>query len=451
MRKQPLNPDVPMKPLYWTRILVPVTATSQTSVEASDLSPQVPLWLELAEEEDLNMKEFSELFSRQVRERNPTKRNEETPKSSKIQPAKILDSKRSKMVGILEKSLHIDFSEIENAAYNLDTSVISLEALQQIYEIKPTQKEIEEIAAHEATFPDIPLDQPELFLKRLSGIKHFSDRIACLMLQSEFQDAITSVSYKLNNVRTTCDFLVNSESLRKVIAIILTLGNYMNGGNMMRGQADGFGLEILGKLKDVKSNIPGVTLLHYVVNAKLSQEKEHNFEEPLPLPVPEPADVEAASTIKFDDIAKELDRLDRELQGCAQMCNTIVEANPSKSKIFKKKVNSFLTRANSELASEKEDLLEAKNKFKAVMKFYQFIPKGSSLETAEPYDFFNLWLGFCRDFKDIWKREQQRIRKERIEEVRKKLENKSDVVRVKLNPHGLKAKLQKLTHKKSQR
>lgn len=27
----------------------------------------------------------------------------------------------------------------------------------------------------------------------------------------------------------------------------------MNGGNMQRGQADGFGLEILAKLKDVKS------------------------------------------------------------------------------------------------------------------------------------------------------------------------------------------------------
>jgi formin 2 len=180
---------------------------------------------------------------------------------------------------------------------------------------KPTENEIAQITAHESMYPDIPLDQPELFLKRLSGIKHFSERIACLMLQSEFQDAISSVSYKLNNVRTTCDFLIKSESLKKVLAIILTLGNYMNGGNMMRGQADGFGLEILSKLKDVKSNTPGVTLLHYVVNAKLSQEKEHNFEEPLPLPVPEPADVEAASTIKFDDIAKELDRLDKELQG----------------------------------------------------------------------------------------------------------------------------------------
>ncbi|XP_029680918.1 formin-2-like isoform X2 [Formica exsecta] len=448
MRKEPLNPDVPMKPLYWTRIIVPVTATSQTSV-ASESPTQVPLWLELAEEENINMKEFANLFSRQVRQKNLVKKSEETSnKSSKIQPAKILDSKRSKMVGILEKSLHIDFSEIENAAYNLDTSVISLETLQQIYEIKPTEKEIAEIAAHEAEYPDIPIDQPELFLKRLSGIKHFSERIACLMLQSEFQDAISSVSYKLNNVRTTCDFLMQSESLKKVIAIILTLGNYMNGGNMMRGQADGFGLEILGKLKDVKSNVPGVTLLHYVVNATLSLEKDHNFDEPLALPVPEPADIEAASTIKFDDIAKELDRLEKELQICAQKCNTVVEADLTMSKVFKEKVDSFMARASIELANEKEELLEAKNRFKAVMRFYQFIPKGATLETAEPYDFFNLWLGFCRDFKDIWKKEQQRIRKERMEEARKKLENKSDVVRVKLNPHGLKARLQKLATKK---
>lgn len=50
--------------------------------------------------------------------------------------------------------------------------------------------------------------------------------------------------------------------------------------------------------------------------------------------------------------------------------------------------------------------------------------------------------------QDIWKREQLRIQKERMEEMRKKLENKSEVVRVKLNPHGLKARLQKLTSKK---
>lgn len=82
------------------------------------------------------MKEFAGLFSRQVTaSRKPVKRTDEATRPSKVQPAKILDSKRSKTVGILEKSLRVDFCEVENAVYNLDTSVINLEALQQIYEI----------------------------------------------------------------------------------------------------------------------------------------------------------------------------------------------------------------------------------------------------------------------------------------------------------------------------
>lgn len=62
-------------------------------------------------------------------------------------------------------------------------------------------------------------------------------------------------------------FLTTSKSLKNVLAIILTLGNYMNGGNRTRGQADGFGLEILAKLRDVKSKDSSVTLLHFIVRA----------------------------------------------------------------------------------------------------------------------------------------------------------------------------------------
>lgn len=155
-----------MKPLYWTRILVPVVPTERGgSTDATDshvhvifpffvvalrgggkagvfiyrpfvVVSQIPLWAELEEEKNLDMKEFAGLFSRQVTaSRKPVKRTDEATRPSKVQPAKILDSKRSKTVGILEKSLRVDFCEVENAVYNLDTSVINLEALQQIYEI----------------------------------------------------------------------------------------------------------------------------------------------------------------------------------------------------------------------------------------------------------------------------------------------------------------------------
>ncbi|XP_048506416.1 protein cappuccino isoform X2 [Athalia rosae] len=447
IRKQPLNPVVPMKPLYWTRILVPAVPTP-IPAGSPDSPPQLPLWLEIEEEKSINIAEFSDLFSRQVIERKPTKKKDETDKPSKIQPAKILDSKRSKMVGILEKSLHVDFSEVENAVYTLDTSVVNLEALKQIYEVRATSSELEEISAHETAHPEIPLDRPEKFLKQLSGIPHFAQRVACLMFQSEFQDAISSVSSKLTNLRSTCEYLRNSNSLKKVIALILTLGNYMNGGNRMRGQADGFGLEILGKLKDVKSKVPGVTLLHYVARTRLSQEENYNPDEPLPLPVPEPADVEAASTISFEELTKELDRLGTELEACNAKYKMVAESNTKDAGPFKEKMEAFLGRAGVDLANERESLQEARAKFKIVMQFYQYVPKGATLDTADPHDFFILWLTFCKDFKDIWKKEQQRLTKERRQEARKKLENKRQVEKVKKEETGLKARIQKLTGKK---
>lgn len=52
-----------------------------------------------------------------------------------------------------------------------------------------------------------------------------------------------------------CQDLLECGPLRDVLGLVLAFGNYMNGGNRTRGQADGFGLEILPKLKDVKSRV----------------------------------------------------------------------------------------------------------------------------------------------------------------------------------------------------
>lgn len=49
--------------------------------------------------------------------------------------------------------------------------------------------------------------------------------------------------------------LKEDPAVLRVLGLILAIGNYMNGGNRTRGQADGFALDILPKLKDVKSNV----------------------------------------------------------------------------------------------------------------------------------------------------------------------------------------------------
>ena len=58
---------------------------------------------------------------------------------------------------------------------------------------------------------------------------------------------------------------MTSVEVSRVLGIILALGNYMNGGNRQRGQADGFAIDILPKIKDVKSKDNTLTLMYFVV------------------------------------------------------------------------------------------------------------------------------------------------------------------------------------------
>ncbi|XP_063240371.1 protein cappuccino isoform X2 [Bacillus rossius redtenbacheri] len=452
LRKKPLAPPVPMKPLYWTRIVVPATAP-ETTADSTDgakadgdpaRSEGSALWERLEEASIEDMKEFEELFSRQVVERRAPRRREERP--ARQQAAKILDGKRSQSVGILASSLHVEFSEIENAIYNFDTSAVNLEALQQIYDVRATEEELSAIRSHVASNPDAPLDKPEQFLYELAEIPMFAFRISCFMFQSQFDDSVCSIESKLNNLRSTCEFLTTAESLKVVLAIILALGNYMNGGNRTRGQADGFGLEILARLKDVKSKDSSVTLLHFIVRTYIKKTCDGSSLDPnLALPTPEPGDIDRAGSVNFEDLKNDLDKLKSELKTCETKTEKVIAAsNEDNVQPFKEKMEAFLKRANDQLTGEFAHLQECKQKFITTMEFYQYQPKGGiKPDELDPKEFFALWSQFCTDFKDIWKKEQQRIIKEKTQQVKRLQEQRRDVKKSKLDEKGLKAKIQR--------
>ncbi|XP_018575430.1 protein cappuccino isoform X2 [Anoplophora glabripennis] len=439
MRKPTINPAVPMKPLYWTRIIAPPEVTDASHQDNA-------LWKEIEELPLDSLSEFTELFSRQVVTRKPTFKKQE--EKAKVEAIKLLDSKRSQNVGILAQSLRADIQEIENAIYNFDTSIISLEALQQIYEVRANSEELELIKSHLSSKPDVPLDKPEQFLYELSEISHFAERISCLMFQVEFDDSISTIGNTLTNIKATCEYLVNSVELKEVMAIILTLGNYMNGGNMTRGQADGFGLEILSKLKDVKSKDSKITLLHYIVRLYMKK-IENPFEPNLPLPVPEPGDIKRAASVNFDDLRVDLQKLQNQLEACETKSQKIIEAsNPENLQPFKDKMTAFLEHSKKQLATEFESLEDCHKQFISTMKFYLFKPKSGTLEAFPPNSFFELWLQFCIDFKDIFKKELMRLEKEKIQEIkRKEFERMSEGVKIKERENGLKAKIKRLQAK----
>ncbi|CAG0906972.1 unnamed protein product, partial [Darwinula stevensoni] len=214
--------------------------------------------------EDQRLSAFETLFSRQVVQPIEIKKKVHNP--AKV--AKILDPKRSQNVAILITSHHIEGSDVENALYSFDTPDMSLDLLRQIALCRGSKEEVEAIEAHVLGNPDLPLDKAEQFLWELSRIPHLAERIDCIIAQTTFHERIAALEGQLNNLKDVSDELCTKESVKRVLGLILALGNYMNGGNHMRGQADGFGLGILPKLKDVKSNAdPSMTLLNFVVSS----------------------------------------------------------------------------------------------------------------------------------------------------------------------------------------
>lgn len=63
------------------------------------------------------------------------------------------------------------------------------------------------IHGHMTSKPNVPLDKPEQFLYELTKIPHFAERIVRFMFQADFDDSISSIESKLNNIKSTCQIL----------------------------------------------------------------------------------------------------------------------------------------------------------------------------------------------------------------------------------------------------
>ena len=135
---------------------------------------------------------------------------------------------------------------------------------------------------HLESKPEVPLDMADQFLWDLSQIHEVDARISCLIFQNNFQGRCEEIEVRINNLRSCCHFLSANPNLRNVLALILgeelssnwatnnseifsACGNFLNGGNRQRGQADGFAVDILPKIKDVKTNDNFDNLLGFVV------------------------------------------------------------------------------------------------------------------------------------------------------------------------------------------
>lgn len=69
--------------------------------------------------------------------------------------------------------------------------------------------------------------------------------------------------------------------------------------------------------------------------------------------------------------------------------------------------SSFSLPGNKDLASLRESLAEAQTKYKSVLAYF------CQPDTLLPKDFFSFWHPFCRDFKELWRKEIAKRQREK--------------------------------------
>ncbi|CAG10074.1 unnamed protein product, partial [Tetraodon nigroviridis] len=262
-----------------------------------------------------------------------------------------------------------------------------------------------------------PLDKPEQFLFQLFQIPNFSERVFCILFQSTFQECITSILRKVEILQRVCKTFQSSSSVLRVLGLVLAFGNFMNGGNRSRGQADGFTLDILPKLKDVKSSDNSQSLLCYIVAYYLRHFDEDAGKETCVYPLPEPQDLFQASQMKFEDFQRDLRKLRKDLNACSAETEKVFKLSSEDNlQPFKDNMDTFLSQAKTELETQEKQLADIQKLFFELTVSFSVKPKAGEKEVGLN-TFFSVWHEFSTDFKEQWKKQNKLMLQERVKKA----------------------------------
>lgn len=184
----------------------------------------------------------------------------------------LIDRSRANNISIIVKQFRVSNAALREAIMKVDTNVLSLERVQGLIKILPTEEEMAAISAFQGD--PMTLNEAERILKELMTVPRLKQRLSSLQATLLFPGLVRDLEEKIGKVRNASKEIANSVEFKSVLQVILQVGNKMNNGTN-RGNAKGFRLNDLTKLAQLKSVDRSVTLLHYV--ARMIRQKKGNI------------------------------------------------------------------------------------------------------------------------------------------------------------------------------
>ncbi|XP_034102764.1 formin-J [Drosophila albomicans] len=322
-------------------------------------------------------------------------------KAKKEPEIELLDRKRSLNVNIFLKQFRSGHQNLIQLIKDGVHEQIGAERLRGLLNILPVRDELELLQSFNGD--RTRLGTAEKFLLQLLEVPNYKLRIKGMLLKEEFPANVACLEPCINAMLYAGDDLLNCKALQELLYLLVVTGNFLNSGGYA-GNAAGVKLSSLQKLIDIKSNKPGMDLIHVVA----LQAERRNL------------DVEQVTALlnTLENVSKTtVDQINNEIKALKTRRTEISEQveQPEMDADIKQQMLDFLLAAKSELLVLSEGMEQVDKMREKLANFFCEDPGTFKLEEC-----FKIFQNFCSKFRLSIKENEERVQKEQQATLRRK-------------------------------
>uniref|UniRef100_A0A674BH94 Formin like 2 n=1 Tax=Salmo trutta TaxID=8032 RepID=A0A674BH94_SALTR len=344
--------------------------------------------------EDLNVDEFEEMFK--TKAQGPAI-DLAVSKTKIIQkgPNKValLDANRAKNMAITLRKVGKAPEEICKAIQLFDLRTLSVDYVECLMRFLPTENEVKIMRQYEKERKPVEaLTDEDRFMMHFSKIERLMQKMTIMAFIGNFCESVQMLTPQLHAIIAASVSIKSSQKLKKILEIILALGNYMNSSK--RGAVYGFKLQSLDLLLDTKSTDRKMTLLHYIANVVKEKYQQVN------LFYNELHYVEKAAAVSLENVLLDV----KELQRGMDLTKREYSMHGHNTML-----KDFITHNEGKLKKLQDDAKIAQDAFDEAVKFF-----GENSKTTPPSVFFPVFVRFVKAYRQAEEDNEQKKRAEQM-------------------------------------
>ncbi|NWV29706.1 FMNL2 protein, partial [Origma solitaria] len=359
--------------------------------------------------EDLNVDEFEEIFKTKAQgpamDLASSKQKIPQKGSNKVT---LLDANRAKNLAITLRKAGKTADEICKAIHVFDLKTLPVDFVECLMRFLPTENEVKVLRLYERERKPLEnLSDEDRFMMQFSKIERLMQKMTIMAFIGNFAESIQMLTPQLHAIIAASVSIKSSQKLKKILEIILALGNYMNSSK--RGAVYGFKLQSLDLLLETKSTDRKQTLLHYISNV-VREKYQH-----VALFYNELHYVEKAAAVSLENVLLDVKELQRGLELTKReytmhdhntMLKDFIQSNEGKLKKLQDDAKIARTQALR--------LCLLQDAFDDAVKYF-----GENPKTTPPSVFFPVFVRFVKAYKQA--EEENELRKKQEQALMEKL------------------------------